>query len=367
MDNVIPPTKFTKTNINGNIMSKLKRITAIALMFVLLLPLVSCSSDGGEYAEYYYFIMDTYVTLKLAREKSGGGQLSSDYLDSTAEKCSEILTSIDATISSHNPSSDVYSLNSEYDVILSADEMMLSMLDTAETVAELTGGAYDYTLGCLTELWNITGGGPNGDNTPPSQVKIDEAMSHCGRDKIKITGERISKLDINVKIDFGGIGKGMAAQQLLEYLDTTDVEYGLVSVGGNVGVFGKKPEYSDYKIGIKDPLDTSGVIGYYYLSSGFVSVSGDYERYFEHDGVRYHHILDPETGYPAESGLHSVAVVASNGAAADALSTALFVMGAERALEFYNEGKLTFEAVFVTDSGEIITTPGVGEKFEAAK
>lgn len=348
-------------------MSKLKRIISISLTLIALLALVSCSSDGGEYAEYSYFIMDTYVTLKLAREKSGGERLSGDYLDSTAEKCAEILTSIDSTISCHNPANDVYSLNSDYDVILSADEMMLSMLDTADTVAELTGGAFDYTLGCLTELWNITGGGPMGDNTPPSQVKIDEALSHCGREKLKITGDRISKLDVSVKIDFGGIGKGMAAQQLLEYLDTTDVEYGIVSIGGNIGVFGKKPEYGEYKIGIRNPLDTSGVIGYLYLGSGFVSVSGDYERYFEHDGVRYHHIIDPETGYPAESGLHSVAVIASNGAAADALSTALFVMGAERALDFYNEGKLTFEAIFVTDGGEIITTPGVGEKFEAVK
>ena len=235
-------------------------------------------------------------------------------------------------------------------------------------LSSLTGGAFDYTLGNLTELWNITGGGPRGDSTPPAQHEIDAALSHCGRDKIKITGDRISKLDVNVKIDFGGIGKGMAAQQLLEYLSTTDVEYGLVSIGGNIGVFGEKPEYGNYKIGIRDPIDTSGVIGYCYIGSGFVSVSGDYERYFESDGVRYHHILDPKTGYPAESGVHSVAVIASNGAAADALSTALFVMGVDKSLEFYSEGSLSFEAIFVTDSGEIVTTPGISEDmFEAVK
>ena len=109
------------------------------------------------------------------------------------------------------------------------------------------------------------------------------------------------------------------------------------------------------------------MIGYCYLGSGFVSVSGDYERYFEYDEKRYHHIIDPKTGYPAESGLSSVAVVSSNGAAADALSTALFVMGADKALEFYNEGKISFEAVMVKSDGEIVLTPGIAEKFEIKK
>ena len=347
------------------IMLRSKRCVKYLSLFLALAALLcsfpSCSADVGEYAEYNYFIMDTYVTIKLAREKNGSA-LDDEYLSGVAEKCSEILVDIDSSISSHNTNSDVYRLNSDYDYILSADEKMLSLLDTAETVAELTDGAYDYTLGCLTELWNVTH-----STTPPSQTKIDEALSHCGRDKIKITGERISKLDVSVKIDFGGIGKGMAAQQLLEYLDTTEVEYGLVSVGGNIGVFGRKADGEDYKVGIRNPRDTSDVIGYYYLTSGFVSVSGDYERYFEYEGKRYHHIMDPKTGYPAESGLSSVAVISSNGAAGDALSTALFVMGADRALEFYNEGKISFEAVMVTTDGEIITTPGVGENFELKK
>ncbi len=338
-----------------------KYISFVLAMLSVLFLLPSCSEEVGEYAEYNYFIMDTYVTIKLAREKNGAA-LDDKYLSEVANKCSEILVDIDSSISSHNADSDVYRLNSDYDYILSADETMLSLLDTAETVSELTDGAYDYTLGCLTELWDVTH-----STTPPSETKIAEAMSHCGRDKVKITGERISKLDVSVKIDFGGIGKGMAAQQLLEYLDTTDVEYGLVSVGGNIGVFGKKTDGEEYKIGIRNPDDTSDVIGYCYLTSGFVSVSGDYERYFDYNGKRYHHIIDPKTGYPAESGLSSVAVISSNGAAGDALSTALFVMGADAALEFYNEGKISFEAVMVTADGEIITTPGIGEKFELKK
>lgn len=339
-----------------------KLVSAVMSCLMLASPAVLTSCSGGEeYAEYNYFIMDTYVTLKLGRENENG-RLDDKYLDEVAENCSEILVDIDSSVSCHNENSDVYRLNSDYDFILSADETMTALLDIAETVSNLTDGAFDYTLGGLTELWNVTE-----NTTPPTDDEIKEALAHAGRDKISVSGDRISKLDVDVKIDFGGIGKGMAAQKILEYLDTTDVEYGLVSVGGNIGVYGKKSDGDDYKIGVRDPHDTSDVVGYCYLTSGFVSVSGDYERFFEYDGKRYHHIIDPSTGYPAESGISSVAVISPNGAAADALSTALFIMGVERSLEFYEEKCISFEAVFVTTDGEIITTSGLGDKFEIKK
>ena len=138
-------------------------------------------------------------------------------------------------------------------------------------------------------------------------------------------------------------------------------------MGGNIGVFGTKPNSEKFKIGICDPDDASGVVGYLSISSGFISVSGDYERYFEENGERYHHIIDPATGYPAKSDVRSVAVYANNGAAADALSTALFVMGEEKALEFYGENKIAFEAIIINKNHEIILTDGVSpDDFELA-
>lgn len=344
----------------------LSLICAAALLLPLCVTLPSCSSSG-EYAVYNYFAMDTYVVLKFSRESKSGSRLSEEKLTEAAENCAAILERIDLSISSHNKDSAVYDLNSTYNMILSADDTLLETLSLADKVSALTDGAYDYTLGTLTELWNVTGGGPEGDGVPPTEDEIKEAMSHCGRDKLSVDGKKISKNDTAAKIDFGGVGKGIATQQLLEYLADTDIAYGIVSLGGNIGVFGKKPEYGSYKVGIRDPHSSgaSSVIGYYYLSSGFISVSGDYERYFEHDGVRYHHIIDPSTGYPARSGLSSVAVITSNGAAADALSTALFVMGAEKGLAFYETSEIPFEAIFVTDAGEIVTTPGItDETFE---
>lgn len=337
-------------------------IRKLSLVLALLTLLGSCMTvlsgcgKKNEYKDFDYFVMDTYVTVRLATEGKNG-RLSDEYLAEVADGCADILTELDGILSSHNEASQVYALNSNINMMLGADSTLVSVIQAADRITKITGGAYDYALGALTELWNVNGGGP-----VPTASDINYATIHSGSDKFKISGTTITKLDGMAKIDLGGIGKGYAAQEILNYLETTDVLYGIISIGGNVGVYGEKPKNETYKIGVRDPEAADRVIGYMYLTSGFVSVSGDYERYFEEDGVRYHHIIDKSTGYPADSGLKSVAVHTTNGASADALSTALFVMGVERSIELYNSGEIEFEAVFITDDGRVITTPGLDSK-----
>lgn len=335
----------------------MKRIFSFAALSVLLLTvLIGCGDGASEYYDSCFFGMDTYITLRFARESAEGTALSDEYLEKTAAECASLLNRLDLLLSAHNPSSELYALNQNVDVMTNVDEELLSVLDVAFNICDLTGGAYDPTLGGLCELWNITGGGP-----VPEDGKIIEALLHAGTDKLVVNGDSVYKTDPLTKIDLGGVGKGYATQALLEYLTTTDVPYGLVSLGGNVGVFGSKENGETYKIGVRDPNDASGVVGYTYISSGFLSVSGDYERYFEEGDQRYHHIFDPVTGYPADSGLRSVACFASNGAGADALSTALFVMGVEKGLELYEKGVFPFEAIFITDDNEIVLTDGLAQ------
>ena len=334
-----------------------KYVSLIAAVILLALPLLMTGcGEMPEYLDFDYFEMDTFVRIRLATSAGALGYLDEDYLKSVADECDAILQRLDTVLSCHNPASQLSSINTEVSMMLGVDEDLLSTLETAEKLRELTGGAYDYTLGALTELWNVTGGGP-----VPSYDAITDALSHTGEDKFVIDGTTVNKNDPLAKIDLGGIGKGMATQILLEYLDTTNVEYGIISLGGNIGVYGTKPEYGTYKIGVRDPDDAAGVIGYMFIPSGFVSVSGDYERFFEENGVKYHHILDPETGSPVNNGVRSVAVHTSNGASADALSTALFVLGPEKSLALYNEGTLKFDAIFTMDDGTVITTPGITE------
>ena len=337
-------------------------VRKLSLVLALVTVLTSCAilfsgcGKRGEYKDYDYFVMDTYVTIRLAVDGKNG-KLSDEYLGSVANECAAILTKLDSIFSSSNEASQVYALNSNISMMIGADSTLIAVLQTADRITKITDGAYDYALGALTELWNVKEGGP-----VPSSSDINYATVHSGSDKFKINSTTVTKLDGMAKIDLSGIAQGYAAQEILNYLETTDIQYGIISIGDNVSVYGDKPKNETFKIGVRDPQSDSDVIGYMYLTSGFVSVSGNYECYFEEDGVRYHHIIDKSTGYPAESGLQGVAVHTTNGASADALSTALFVMGVEKSLELYNSGAIEFEAVFVTDDGRVITTPGIDSK-----
>lgn len=314
--------------------------------------LTACvSSEDASWQDTVFLGMDTYITLRLPR--SG---ITDTRMEELAADCRDIVEHYEGILSCHDTQSEVYALNNNAQMLLDADEALLSVWQTAVQISALTDGAYDPTLGTLTSLWNVNGGGP----VPPAAA-VAEALRHTGVDYFTADGAMFVKNDAQAQLDLGGIAKGYALQEILTYLSSTEVSYGIVSMGGNIGVYGTKPDKTPYKIGIKNPLDTSSTIGYLSIGSGFISVSGSYERYFIENGQTYHHILDPETGYPADSGLLSVVVYTQNGAAADALSTALFVMGKDDGIALYNSGKVAFEAVFITTDNEIFLTNGLRE------
>ena len=323
------------------------RMSALVLACVLLFS--GCMREPEEYRDSVFFAMDTYITVRLARTG-----VTEKQLDEAAAECERIVKNLEGVLSAHDPDSELYALNHSGAEFTEISDTLERVLLTAYAVSERTAGAYDFTMGGLAELWNVTDGGP-----VPAQHEINALLPHIGYDKITIDDRRntVMRPDTKVRIDLGGIGKGAAADELVQYLETTDIPYGLVSVGGTIGVFGDKPDGTPYKIGVRDPDDPNGVLSYLHIDDGFVAVSGDYERYFEENGTRYHHIFDPYTGYPADSGLRETAVHCEDGATADALSTALFVMGADVALQFYETGG--FEAVLVSSDGSITATKGM--------
>ncbi|MBE6600411.1 MAG: FAD:protein FMN transferase [Ruminococcaceae bacterium] len=323
-------------------MRKIYRKIAFCLMLALL-PLFSCAPKDT-YQTKYIFAMDTDVSIHISA--------TSDVSELISE-CESLIYSIENKLSKTRTGSDVYRLNKGERV--SCDAVTLAVLETAKKVYLLSGGAFDPTVSGLSDMWDEC----ESANALPSAERLDGELSRVGFERVHIENGEVW-LDTGTKIDLGGVGKGYAETAVAALIKENAQAYGvrgyMLDFGGMVGVFGEKAGGDDYRVGLRDPDDSGKNLGRVELSEGYVSVSGDYERYVTVDGEKYHHIIDPKTGYPANSSVRSVAVICDDGATADALSTAFFVMGYERSMEFYEAGR--FEAVFFMSNGEIKTTDG---------
>lgn len=332
----------------------IKKLICAVLAACLCTLLASCG-ENITYSEHVSFAMDTYVTLRLPSDAASD-------TDALYAECDRLLAQLESELSAHDGASRLYDFNNGGDDISSSETELYSVISSACRVSDATNGAYRCTVGALSLLWNVTGGGP-----VPSEDDIALALEAIGTDGIELTPTSVHRARESCVLDLGGIAKGYAADRLCELLSSRGVPHGMVSVGGTVAVFGEKPNGESFRIGITDPRDTSAVACYLNIKSGTVSVSGSYERYFEQDGVKYHHILDPKTGRPSDTPLLSVAVWSPDGAVADALSTALFVLGEDGVRELYDSGELDFEAMLVSSEGELILTDGLSDgSFERA-
>ncbi|MBR5452449.1 MAG: FAD:protein FMN transferase [Clostridia bacterium] len=329
----------------------MKRIISLFLLILTVLSVSSCA-DKYSLREKNIYAMDTVITLRLYG--------TSDEVNAVAEKCEKKIKSIEDIISRTVDGSECSAFNGETDALYYPDAAFYDTLCKALEIAELTDGAYDPTVAALTDLWRINDPAASGI---PSEAEIEEALSHVGYEKLTAEENKISKSDIKTKIDLGSIGKGYSCGKVIEYLSATELAYGLVSFGGNVAVFGLKPGGESFNVALRDPFLQSGTVGNITLDKGYVSVSGSYERSREVDGKVYHHIFDTSDGYPVSNGLVSVAVISENGMEADALSTALFVLGLEQGYDLYLSEKYDFEAIFITEDKEIYLTDGISEKF----
>ena len=200
----------------------------------------------------------------------------------------------------------------------------------------------------------------------PPKEKLEKLLKNVGTSKIEYDGQKhFISLPEGMEIDFGGIAKGYTSQRVMEIFQRNHVDGGIVSLGGNVQTYGEKPDHSDFVVGIEDPFGKEEYAGILKVKNKTVITSGGYERFFEKDGVTYHHILNPKTGYPAESGLKSVTIVNEDGTMADGLATALFVLGKEKAIDYWKEyGKeKSFDFVLVEESGEVSISAGLAKCF----
>lgn len=268
--------------------------------------------------------------------------------------------------------SEIYRINAEagkgQDLELSP--FLSDVLSQSKKVHAASDGAFDFSMGSVSRLWDIDSWAVKYNQTmgdvskeaflPPSDEQIAEVLKYSGADKINIDGKSVS-LPAGMQLDLGAIGKGIALDEVYKcLLAQKEITGAVISVGGSILTYGNKPDGSMWNVGIVDPFDTSRNLGVLTLPGGCrVSTSGDYERYVEVDGVRYHHILNPFTGKPSDNGVRSVTILCDNGLFSDALSTACFVLGVDKGLELANE--FDAEALIVDNMGELHMTDGMNQ------
>lgn len=235
------------------------------------------------------------------------------------------------------------------------------VLQEALYFSRLTDGAFDVTIWPLVALWGI---GTDGAALP-DQAEIDTARALVDYSALELLPDRRVHLPTpGMGVDVGAIAKGYAADEAARILTEAGVEHALLDFGGNILLIGNKPDGSAWRIGVQRPDgERSSFIGVLTLSDRSVVTSGPYERFFEQDGVRYHHILDSATGYPAENGLSQVTIIAGRSIVADALSTACYVLGLEEGRALI-ESQPGVEAIFVTEDRLVHLTEGIGDRFE---
>ena len=330
------------------------RIFCFLLCLLFLIPSFASCNREKRYAKEFFF-MDTLIGVTLyAKTKAAA--------DEGFSLCKTLLSELDDRWSKEKSGSLVDRINRAGTESFELDEDSETLFATALAVSQMSGGAFDVTVAPLVDLWADA----EEKQELPTKEELLEVLACVGYQRLTLQDHALVKTDPNTQIDLGGIGKGAAISILIAKLSGLELSGGLVSFGSNIAVFGKKPDGSPFRVAIRDPFDEQGTIGTLTLSEGEVlSVSGDYERYVEIDGVKYHHILDSKTGYPAESGLSSAVVVARDGALADALSTALFCMGLEESLKLYEASNCPFEAILVGKDGSIHPTDGIKPNFQS--
>ena len=348
----------------------MRRLAIYASLLLLLLPGCGAPVDPDEAQESIQVLaMDTAMLITTYGERS----------PAAAYACEDTIRDLEAKLSRTDPDSEVSRLNAAGGEAVEVGEDLYFLLHEATCLSAETAGAFDPTVAPVVSAWGFAGGE---EYRVPSQEELDQLLERVDYNAVYdryFTHPDPPRAAIGPgqAIDLGGVAKGYAADKIVEVLREYEVPRANISLGGNILAWGDRPDGTPWRVGIQDPARTdeqNAFAGVLNLTDSFAVTSGGYQRYFEENGKTYHHIIDPATGYPADSGLTSVTVVASagpqtyyNGSMCDAFSTAFFVMGEEEALDFWRShrttGSAAFELVLITEDGRVVVTEGLTDRF----
>jgi thiamine biosynthesis lipoprotein len=320
----------------------MKNITRILIGISALFLLASCDSPESNLIRRTQFIMGTLVEITLAEEKNDKNQQAIDL-------AFDEMSRLEGLMSTHLPDAEIYKLNQQAGkgfMRLSPD--VLKVLQRAMFWSEQSGGAFDVTIGPVTKLWRF------GDEKPsiPSSVLLQQALQTVDYKNIHIDDVIVRLNKPGMALHLGAIAKGYAVDHAMMVLKSNGIQNAMINAGGDLTVIGNRAVGKPWKIGLQHPRKPEKIIASFNLADGSVATSGDYQRYFIHDKKRYHHILNPENGQPAR-GLISATVITSSTIDADALATAVFVLGAEKGMLLI-DSLGGAEGMVILESGEAL-------------
>ncbi len=342
-----------------------KILTVFLLIVTLIIPQLGCNSQvnnqGIGKTSFHLntvctvtiYSMDGMTDLDESQQQKHILQLITDAF----ALCDQYEKILSKTVEG----SDIYKINHAGGQAVEVDQRTVEVVSKGLEYSKASGGAFDITIGKVSDIWNFQEMDDKGNRigTIPEESVITDAMSHVDYNCVLIEGNTIQLTDPEAELDLGGIAKGYIADKVAEFLEAKGVTSAVVDLGGNIVVIGEKGESMDnpmgteFSVGIADP-NSEGLLGLVKCKDKTVVTSGTYERYFELDGKRYHHVLDTETGYPADTDLLAVTIIADKGHSVDCdgLSTSCLALGKEKGLKLIQDID-GVQAIFIDKDGKI--------------
>ncbi len=330
-------------------MKKLSFILPAFILFIIFQSSCSRPITGTNPVKESRFLMDTIVEITLYEPEKTSKLLLNELFKE--------IKSYENKYSRHIPDSEISRINQNPKKAVAVSEDTLKLVEESLYFSLISDGLFDISIGPLTDLWDIKSAAPR----VPTEAEIEKALGKVGYGSILTdeTKNTVSVLQDGMSLDTGAIAKGFITDKLVKYLEERRIQSALINLGGNLYLYGSKPNGSAWNIGIRDPYGLQGeYVATVEVSNMSVVTSGIYERFFEIDQKRYHHILNPKTGYPENNNLASVSILSPSSTLADGLSTTVFLLGLENGTAFIDSMEEA-EAIFLTKDRKIYFSSGI--------
>ena len=326
------------------------------LISLFLISILLCGCSGGvndskqtgePKCEKEIFAMDTIMNLTIYGENAS----------SVMNDAVSLIQRLDKAFSVTNKDSDIAKLNNAGGKAVSVSDDTYELLQRSLEFSNKTDGLFDISIYPLVKAWGFT----TEDYHVPDEQTRKKILANVDYKKVKLLNDNKVQMKPGMEIELGAVAKGYLSQKLMDLLKEQNIRSAIVSLGGNVQALGEKEGGNPFVVGITDPADGSSLYGTIEVKNQAVITSGIYQRYFEEGGKRYHHIMDKRSGMPADNSLASVTVISSDGVQADALATALYVMGDAKAKE-YQENHPEIQLILIYKDGNYWQSENAGMK-----